>query len=278
MAGSIYEGQMERSRPDQMINQQRNFRINHIQTSQRHHCYGMGLGIIILDEPYPGFPGDSRNASAYPFPIQYEIAEGLDGKELLFQSDKSTYLQPIQTAAQKLEKIGCRAIVGECGYFAYFQKEIANSVNVPVFMSSLLQVPLAQQVIRSDQVVGILVFSKAVLTPVHLQAVGIQPDSNYVIDGIMESGCCPEITNLYMSPDPFARGADYDTIERELVDFAIDFARRYPQMGALLLECSGTQPFARSIQQAVNLPVFSLGTLLDYAYSVIVHRDYYGHV
>ena len=36
--------------------------------------------------------------------------------------------------------------------------------------------------------------------------------------------------------------------------------------------------FARAIQREIDMPVFSWGTLLDYAYSVVVHRDYYGHV
>jgi hypothetical protein len=31
----------------------------------------MVLGIIVLDSAYPGFPEDIRNASAFPFPIQY---------------------------------------------------------------------------------------------------------------------------------------------------------------------------------------------------------------
>ncbi|GBF83459.1 hypothetical protein AsFPU3_0501 [Aphanothece sacrum FPU3] len=234
--------------------------------------------MIILDEQYPGFPGDTRNASAYPFPIQYEIAEGLDGKELLFEADKSPYLGTIQKAAKKLEKIGCRAIAGECGYFAYFQREIADCVRIPVFMSSLLQVPLAQQLIGNNQVVGILVFSKDALTTVHLEAVGIRSDSNYVIEGMMESGRCPEITNLYMASDPLSRGANYDKIEQELTEFAVDFYQRHPQMGALLLECSGTQPFARAIQEAIQLPIFTWGTLLDYAYSIAVHRDYYGYI
>jgi hypothetical protein len=256
-----------------MMYQKRDTSINYIKSSQNRHCYGMGLGIVILDEMYPGFPGDTRNASAYPFPIQYEIAEGFDGKDLLFKEDKSPYLEPI-----KLEKIGCRAIAGECGYFAYFQKEIAGYVNVPVFMSSLLQVPLAQQLIGNNKVVGILVFSKDVLTNAHLQAVGIQTDSNYIVEGLLESGLCPELTNLYMLPDPRSRGAYYDKIEKELTQVAVDFYQRYPHMGALLLECSGMQPFARAVQQAINLPVFSWGTLLDYAYSIAVHRDYYGHI
>jgi len=45
-----------------------------------------------------------------------------------------------------------------------------------------------------------------------------------------------------------------------------------------MLECTGMQPFARAVQRVLELPVFSWGTLLDYAYSVVVHRDYYGHV
>jgi hypothetical protein len=139
-------------------------------------------------------------------------------------------------------------------------------------------VPLAQNLIGNNQVVGILVFSKNVLTSTHLEAVGIQLNSNYVIEGIMESGLCPEITNLYMASDPLLRGANYEKIEQELTALAVNFYQRYPQMGALLLECSGTPPFARSIQQAIRLPVFSWGTLLDYAYSVAVHRDFYGHV
>ena len=32
-----------------------------------------GLGVMLLDDVYQGFPGDVRNASGYPFPIQYEI-------------------------------------------------------------------------------------------------------------------------------------------------------------------------------------------------------------
>jgi hypothetical protein len=41
---------------------------------------------------------------------------------------------------------------------------------------------------------------------------------------------------------------------------------------------AGFPPFARALQREIDLPVFSWGTLLDYAYSVAVHRDYYRHV
>jgi hypothetical protein len=49
-------------------------------------------------------------------------------------------------------------------------------------------------------------------------------------------------------------------------------------MRAMVLECTGFQPFARALQREIDIPIFSWGTLLDYACSVTVHRDYYGHM
>jgi hypothetical protein len=257
----------------------RDMGINYIKARKGHRCYGMGLGIIILDDVYPGFPGDVRNASAYPFPIQYEIAEGVDIQALVWQEDKSPCLEPIKRAAKKLEEMGCRAIAAECGYFAYFQKAIAGYLDVPVFMSSLLQVPLAQQIIGPDKVVGILVAREKQLTQAHLEAVGIRPGSNYVITGAEDDGRCPEFQHLWYEPKrPDPPGAYYDKAEKDFLQVAVDFYRAHPNMGAMVLECTGMQPFARAIQREIDIPIFSWGTLLDYAYSVAVHRDYYGHV
>jgi len=260
------------------MDRHRDMGITTIRTRMGRHCYGMGVGIILLDQEFPGFPGDMRNASAYPFPIQYEIAEGVDGDALVFMEDKSSCLDPMRRAAQKLERMGCRAIAGECGYFAYFQKEIAGYVEVPVFMSSLLQVPWAQQLVGPKKEVGMLVAFKNHLTTAHLEAVGIPLDSRYVIAGAVDSGRCPELNNMCGFPEPDKRSARYDQLEQEVVEIAVDFYQSHSTMGALVIECSAMQPFARAIQREIDIPIFSWGTLLDYAYSVVVHRDYYGHV
>jgi hypothetical protein len=261
------------------MNQNRDMGQDHIKARRDHRCYGMGLGIIILDDIYPGFPGDVRNASALPFPIQYEIARGVDIVALVTEEDKSPCLRPIQEAAKKLEGLGCRAIAAECGYFAYFQREIAGYVDVPVFMSSLLQVPWAQQLVGPDSVVGLFASSKNDVTPKHLESVGIQASTNYVLGGIEEYGTCPQFDSLWLEsvrPDP--PQAVYERAEQEFLAVATDFFRDYPHMGAMVLECTGMQPFARALQREIHIPIFSWGTLLDYAYSVAVHRDYYGHV
>ncbi len=253
--------------------------IQRITSRNNQRSYGMGLGVILLDDVYPAFPGDVRNASGYPFPIQYEIARDVDIRRLVVEPDKSPCLAALLRAAKNLEQMGCRAIIGECGYFAYFQREVAAHVNIPVFMSSLLQVPLAQQIISPEKVVGILMANSQYLTDQHLSAVGIQIGSNYIIGGAMDDLRCEEFDHLWtngLRTDP--PSADYDKAESEFLEVAVDFYRKNSSMGAMVLECTGFPPFARALQRIIDIPVFSWGTLLDYAYSIVAHRDYYGHV
>jgi hypothetical protein len=239
----------------------------------------MGLGIMILDDVYPGLPGDVRNASAYPFPIQYEIVEGIDIQALCYADDKTPCLEPLLRAARKLERMGCRAIAGECGFFSYFQREIAGAVDVPVFMSSLLQVPLAQQLIGPDKIVSIIT-ADAHLSPDHLKPVGIDMESNFEVMDMSDHMSGMEFEKLwsgsYGSPEnPSLR---YSVAESQIVEVIGQYVGNDSHIGSLVLECTGYQPFARAIQRVVDMPVYSWGTLLDYAYSVTVHRDYYGHV
>jgi Asp/Glu/hydantoin racemase len=203
----------------------------------------------------------------------------VDIEALVFKEDKSVCLEPIKRAAKKLEEMGCRAVSAECGYFSYFQREIAASLDVPVFMSSLLQIPWAQQVIGPDKVVGIYVGTKSAVRDEHLTAVGVQLGSNYVIEGACDNDVCREFINLWIEGKrPQRPEAYYDKAAREFVSHGVKFFEQNPNMGAMVLECTGFPPFARQLQQAIDIPVFSYSTLHDYAYSVAVHRDFYGHV
>ena len=253
--------------------------IELIRSRKNHVCYGMGLGIMVLDDVYPGLPGDVRNASAYPFPIQFEIVEGIDIQALCYADDKSPCLEPLLRAARKLERMGCRAIAAECGFFSYFQREVAAAVEVPVFMSSLLQVPWAQQLIGPDRTVCI-VTADAKLTPEYLIPVGIDMESNFEILDMAERMPGMEFEKLWSGSygDPQDPSLRYSVAESQIVEVLSDHVAANRKIASLVLECTGYQPFARAIQQSVDMPVYSWGTLLDYAYSVVVHRDYYGHV
>ncbi len=70
----------------------------------------------------------------------------------------------------------------------------------------------------------------------------------------------------------------YDKAEKDMINVCKKFCRPHLDISAIVLDCTGIQPLVRAIQYAIDLPIFSWETLLDYAYSVVSHREYYGHV
>ena len=66
--------------------------------------------------------GNVANASTYNFPVHYKIL-----------SADPALLDLIVEGGRELEKQGVRVIVGACGYFGNYQKEVAAILDVPVF-------------------------------------------------------------------------------------------------------------------------------------------------
>ena len=121
--------------------------------------------------------------------------------------------------------------------------------------------------------------SKNALLEKHLISVGVRPGSNYVVGDTMDDGQCPEFDNLWTEGlRPEIPQADYQRAEEGFLRVATTFYKKHPNMGAMVLECTGFPPFARAIQRIINIPIFSWGTLMDFAYMITVHRNYYGYV
>ena len=146
-------------------------------------------------------------------------------------------------------------------------------------MSSLLQVPFAQQLIGPDRVVGILMAEECYLTEHHLRSVGIAAGSNYVVGGALDAGRCAEFNHLWTGgkrSDPPA--AEYAKAEAEFLGVAVDFVRQHPAHGRARrwnapasrpspAPCSGRSICRCSV--GARCPIMPIRG---------VHRDYFGHV
>ena len=66
----------------------------------------------------------------------------------------------------------------------------------------------------------------------------------------------------------------HDKLEEELVAAAQELVNKYPQVGAIVLECTQLPPFAKGIQKAVGLPVYDVYTLGEWFYSGLARRDF----
>jgi len=242
--------------------------------------YGQAIGIALLDQLHsqPLIPGNVGNASTYDFPVRLKIIRELhDNPYAPVRDEQGRYSPDVQRTVdtvKELEADGVRAVVMSCGFFSVVQEVLTEEVDIPVFSSPLLLVPLISRMIgRRRRKVGILTASKKRLTREFLDPVGIDESVPYVVEGLEAS------TEFYAC---FMGGTrttlDVDLLRRQVVDIASGFVRENPDIGALLLECSDLPPFAADIQEATGKPVFDFITFVNAVYQAVVQRRYSGFI
>lgn len=232
---------------------------------------GESIGILILDAAYPCVPGNVGNATTYDFPVRFKEVRGASIERLLNERDPSL-LAPFVEAAQELEAEGVRAITGACGFMALFQRQVAQSVKIPVLLSSLLQVPFIFRTLAPGRKVGIITANKSCLTQEHFESVGITPDIPLAVYGMEEQD---EFRTSILEE----KGTlDSDLIEKEVTGVARTMVKENPEIGAILLECSDLPPYAAAVQNAVDLPVFDFITMINHYHSAIRRKVYRGYM
>lgn len=212
-----------------------------------------------MDTDFTKIPGHIRNRSTFDFPVRYRVIEGATPERLVTNADPSL-LDPFIQAAKELEAAGVSAITSACGFLVIFQKELADAVNVPLYSSSLIQLPMVARMIRSGRRVGLLVARQRSLTRRHLAAIGAE-DVPVAIAGMEDQ---PEFREVILE----GRRAELDAgrLEREVVTVVDRLARDNADLGALVIECTDLVPFAHGIQARLGLPVFDIVTLTDMVY------------
>lgn len=231
---------------------------------------GYGVGILHLDNVwYAMVPGNVQNAWTYSYPVRYKAVTGLDTPTL--HSGNEECYQGILKAAKELEKEGCRAISAACGFFGHFQERLSNDMNIPVAVSSLVQVPWIRTIIRSDQKIGILTANASALGEQIYRSCGIGETGDLVVADLRHG----ENFSVIMED----RGPlDNAGVRREVVNAARKLTEEYPDIGAILLECSDMPPYASAVQAEVKLPVFDFITLINWLQNAVMQRPYDGWI
>jgi aspartate/glutamate racemase len=231
------------------------------------NIYGIPIGVLSLESYFAKPPGHIKNAGTFSFPVTFKVVKGATTKKLVDHADRSL-LEPFIAAAQELESEGVQAITGSCGFLVLFQREIADAVNIPVFLSSLIQVPMVYRMLKQNQKVGILTAKKDSLTQQHLRAVGAA-DIPVCIAGMDDQ---KEFCDVIIDYKRVA--LDFGKLEKELLSVAKGLVGQNPDIGAIVLECTDMSYFAPLIQQTVNLPVFDIITLTNMVYQAVVRRPF----
>ena len=229
--------------------------------------YGESIGILILDAAYPCVPGNGGNATSYPFPVRYHEVEGASIDRLLNQCDPSL-VTPFIEGALALQARGVKAVTGACGFMAIFQQEVASVLEIPVFLSPLLQIPFMVQI--TGRPAGVITANAERLTTAHFRACGIAEETPIHIAGMERQ---PEFRTAILEE----KGTlDSALIEEEVSAVAAALVERHPEIGAILLECSDLPPYAKAVQRVTGRPVFDFNTMITSVERAVVARDYRG--
>jgi Asp/Glu/hydantoin racemase len=235
--------------------------------NKKQSWYGESIGILILNAAYPCVPGNVGNASTFPFPVRYKVVKEASIERLLKKRDKSL-IQPFIETAIELQEEGVKAITGACGFMALFQQEVSDAVDVPVFLSSLLQIPFIYQITR--QRIGIITADSTSLTAEHFTSIGVNKELPLAIKGMEDR---EEFREAILEE----KGSlDSERIEEEVIHVAKELITEHIDIGAILLECSDLPPYAHAIQQEVNLPVFDFITMIEYVHAGLVRKKFHG--
>jgi hypothetical protein len=227
----------------------------------------VSIGVICLETSFDKIPGHIRNRSTFGFPVVYKVVAGATPDRVVGQADRRL-LGPFINAARELESEGVAAITGACGFLALFQQELANVVSIPLYASSLIQLPMVRRMMRSDQKVGLLVASKDSLTIGHLEAVGAETVP-VCVGGMSRR---PEFREVILEGK--RTELDAGRLESEVLAEVGVLAADNPDMGALIIECTDLVPFSHAIQASTGLPVFDIVTLTEMMHMSLMRQPY----
>lgn len=230
---------------------------------------GYTVGILYQEVWYPLLPGNVVNAYTYDFPVRHKLIPNAIQSRV--HSGDPTLVDDIIKAGKELEMEGVRAICGACGYMGNFQPQVAEALDVPVFMSSMVQLAAISTSLKKGQKVGVICADGPSLTPEILENCGADP-LRCVVKGLEDQ---PQMSSFVKSD----RGSvDNEALKREIVEGAVNLVRNNPEVGAILLECSDMPPYAADVQRAINLPVYDFITMIKWVYSSVAQKPYYGFI
>ena len=230
-----------------------------------YNIYGYAIGILVLETKFPRIPGDMGNATSFSFPVRYKVVKGASPQRVVDERDQ-TLLHDFIKAAKELELEGVRAITTTCGYLAMFQKELSKELNIPIFTSSLLQVPLVHSMLKPEEKVGIIVANAKTFHPSILEAVGAK-NIPVAITGMEEQY---EFTFMRREMNRF----NPNKVEKEVINVAKELIDCEPKIRAFVVEDANLPPYSKALQMATKLPIFDFMTLTNWVNLALIKNQF----
>lgn len=231
--------------------------------------YGQNIGILMLDTVFPRLPGDIGNARTFDFPVCYKVVKNVFTGTKLPRDADEVLLNAFIKAARELEEDGCKAITTSCGFLAGFQQELANAVNIPVFTTTLSLIPMIAPMIGKNKKIGIFTETGEFMTEFLFNKSGwSSKDYNICVSDLPQES---EFSRLVIFNQT---SGDYTALEACIREMTRRHMEKWPDTGAIVLECQNFAPFGNIIQEISGVPVFGINQLIAFMEACIEYQTY----
>ena len=117
------------TQPGDLYSEKRGYGDEDVTGWKGRYIYGPTVGIIQLPANIPMLPGDVGNPTTFDFPVLYELIEEIDPFWVLAAEPHPVVMEKVIAACKRLTMQGVRSIIGNCGFFANYQPEVAKSLD-----------------------------------------------------------------------------------------------------------------------------------------------------
>lgn len=213
------------------------------------------LGVLELQNKPVELPKTLAGPGTFSFPVKRLQVPGASARNVV-DGDRSVRDAYIKCARQ-LEREGVAAIIGNCGFTALFQADVAAAVSIPVALSSLSLVPVVAKTLPPGRKVGILTYEARKLTEDHFVGAGwSSKDISVVVKGIEGSESWHELVKPV--PKPVV-----PVLIKDVMTATTSLLQAEPDIGGLVFECTGFPIAADTVRRETRLRVADILTLAN---------------
>ncbi len=219
--------------------------------------FGDKVGLMVFRGWYPCIsdPEHFANSQANDFPVRIGFVDDPFNLDNIINHGATDCwnLDNWIACARQLEEDGCKALVGGCGLTAMMQTALTEAVDIPVYTSTVMFIPLLQRTLKPGKKVAVLTVNENSLNMnngVLFEECGISP-SDIVIRGMDQSDHAADWAIQFNEVD-----YDKQRVEHAIVSVAQKLVSEHPEVGHIVLECTEMPPFANAVAEATGLPVF----------------------
>ena len=176
-------------------------------------------------------------------------------------------------AIKYLEAEGVNGYTGDCGFMMNFQQLARTNTKLPVYMSSLCQLPSVTCAYGQNEKIAIFTANGVSLAPMRdliRDECGVDTEQErYIIVG------CEDIPHF---GEEVAAGdkVDTDLATPGMVQKALEVQKANPDIRAFLFECTELPQFSDAVRAATGLPVYDSMTMSDSFMSGVMNNKRFG--